>query len=239
MALGEYTEAKVAEYLGAAIALLPPGKAWPRGADSTMAEVLEALAVIWAKMDSRAADLLAESYPGTAFELLADWERNYGIPGPGQELAPTVALRRAVLVAKVGGHGMLWQSAAFYVLLAEAVGYAIEVEEPALFEMGRSTMGDRLYSGDWCHVWIVHAPVLTPRHAKASESHAGDSIIETGNAVLEAVISAAKPAHTTVLFWYDLPVDDDAYAPWERILPPAAEIRATVPDVAVRDVWPT
>jgi len=239
MGLGDYTEERVLEYRGASLALLPPGKAWPRGTTTTLAQVLEALAVAWAKIDSRARDLLAETYPGTAFELLGDWERNYGLPEPGQEIAPTVALRRAVLIAKVGGHGMLWQSAAFYVLLAAAVGYSIEVEEPALFEMGRSTMGDRLYSGDWCHVWIVHAPVLTPRHAKAGESHAGDRIIETGNAVLEAVISAAKPAHTTVLYWYDLPVADDVYAPWERILPPAAEIRAEAVDVMVRDDWPT
>ena len=61
--------------------LLPSGRAWPDEADTTVDQLVQALAAQMAEIDREAARLLDEIRPNTTFALLPDWERVAGLPG--------------------------------------------------------------------------------------------------------------------------------------------------------------
>jgi hypothetical protein len=75
-------------------ALLPPGKLWRHDSDSVLSKVLLASADELERVDQRARDLIEESDPRTATELLPDYERELGLVAEG-----TVEQRRARVVA--------------------------------------------------------------------------------------------------------------------------------------------
>ncbi len=77
--------------------LLPPGKAWPRGADAVLTGVLRAWAGEWARVDARVAQCLAEALPSYADELLAEWEGVLGL----ETSTASVPLRQARLVQRL------------------------------------------------------------------------------------------------------------------------------------------
>ena len=70
-------------YADALSALLPTGPAWTRDPDAALSQLVSGLAQVWGKVDAKAADLLEiETDPRSAYELLADWERAFGLPEP-------------------------------------------------------------------------------------------------------------------------------------------------------------
>lgn len=75
-------------------ALLPPGRAWREGWEGVLAGALRAAADELARVSARAADLLRESDPRQADELLSDFEADLGLATTG-----TVDERRARVVA--------------------------------------------------------------------------------------------------------------------------------------------
>lgn len=74
--------------------LLPPGKLWIFAPDSILSKVLLAASDELVRIDGRASDLLRESDPRTADELLPDFERVLELDSTG-----TVEERRARVVA--------------------------------------------------------------------------------------------------------------------------------------------
>jgi uncharacterized protein YmfQ (DUF2313 family) len=184
--------------------LFPPGLLYKPVASGHLYQVRLALADEAAELRARARYLLdVELDPRRTLELLPDWERWYGLPDPAlASLGPqTVAQRRAALLAKIRATG--GQSPDYFVTVAATIGFTIEIEE-----FDRTKVGDKVGSpilvGDWEFVWKVHAPRSTIRHARAGASFAGDRIGEWGNAPLEALLAELKPAHTVLLFAYDL-----------------------------------
>jgi hypothetical protein len=85
-----------APYTRMMINLLPPGKVWRLipGA-STLYALLDGLAVSLTRLDRRARDLLVESHPPTAFELLPEYESELDL-----DEAATTAERRARIEAR-------------------------------------------------------------------------------------------------------------------------------------------
>jgi hypothetical protein len=85
-----------APYTRMMINLLPPGKVWRLipGA-STLYALLDGLAVSLTRLDRRARDLLVESHPPTAFELLPEYEAELDL-----DEAATTAERRARIEAR-------------------------------------------------------------------------------------------------------------------------------------------
>lgn len=71
-----------ADYADAWSKLLPTGPAWPRERDSVLMRVVGGLAQVWGDdIDVRAHALRdREAFPGSAVELIADWERVVGLP---------------------------------------------------------------------------------------------------------------------------------------------------------------
>lgn len=184
--------------------LFPPGLLYKPVASGHLYQLRLALADEAVELRERARYLLdVELDPRRTLELLPDWERWYGLPDPAlAALGPqTVAQRRAALLAKIRAVG--GQSPTYFVTVAATIGFTIEIEE-----FDRTKVGDKVGSpiliGDWEFVWKVHAPRSTIRHARAGASFAGDRIGEWGNGPLEALLAELKPAHTILLFAYDL-----------------------------------
>ena len=122
--------------------LLPIG-AYDRAAPVLSAELSAEGKQLDAVQDSAAA-LLLEIDPRTTVQLLADWERVYGLPDEGLMTAVTIAERQARLTAKVMQTGGL--SKAYFKSLLEQAGYTVLIDEPRGFFAGTNVCGDRLYN---------------------------------------------------------------------------------------------
>jgi uncharacterized protein YmfQ (DUF2313 family) len=113
------------DYLDAAKALLPHGRAWPRDETSTLSHYLNAVAnVIF--LAHRALTKLFETEldPTTADAMLPDWEAAYGITAKGNKDARRSHL--ATVIVDPGGF-----TGAHYVALATSLGYtATAVAKP-------------------------------------------------------------------------------------------------------------
>jgi uncharacterized protein YmfQ (DUF2313 family) len=143
--------------------------------------------------------LLDEMFPDGAAQLLADWERVYGIaPGPDDPLQ----LRRDRVVRAVRMRGGL--SIPYFVSLAAALGYTIEIEEPVPAMAGWLCAGDELMGPEVIWQWGVVISGVPLYSARAGETAAGESLLWwQGHTELEQIFETLKPAHTYVYFHYE------------------------------------
>lgn len=198
---------------------MPVGQSWPvNNPESVMYRVLTGLAEYWGFVDGRAADLLEiESDPRTTYELLTDWERNWGLPEPCWPPATTLSERRKMLVFKMTLLGA--QSRQWFYDTAEWLGYTIRITEYAPYMCGVSMVGDTrgiFNEGDPDHYrwqlgppemrfyWTVHVDALKLLKFYVSESQCGiDRLLTIRHAEdLECVLNEWKPAHTQIIFDY-------------------------------------
>lgn len=122
--------------------LLLPAGVYERSAPQLSAE-LTAEANRLDEVQASVLNLLREMDPRTAVQLLADWERVYGLPDEGLMVANTVAERQSRLAAKVKQTGGL--SKAYFQSLLESAGYQVVIDEPRGFFSGINVCGNRLY----------------------------------------------------------------------------------------------
>lgn len=189
------------DYLEQAQALLPPGPAWPRDTDVYTTRLFTGLAEKFARVDSRARQLIEEADPRTTFELLSDWERVAGLPdgcvsSTGTELS--TAQRRDALVARLTMLGA--QSPAYFIALAASLGYTITITE---FDESSvdGTVDDFIYGPEWASAWQVNGAENTVVQITVDDS-VDDPLASWTNVVLQCVFNRFKPAHTTLLFAY-------------------------------------
>lgn len=184
-----------AAYARALRALLPTGPAWIVEQGTVLANLLLGVSEELARIDGRAGAVINESDPRTTFELLADWERVYGLPDPCMGTQPSVGLRRASLIAKLLGGG---QTPAYYIALAEALGYAITITEYT-----ETTFDDPFdtpfYDETWAHTWLVTGPDIAV-HERVFDDPFDDPYASWSGAELQCVLAETKPAHTTLIF---------------------------------------
>lgn len=160
-----------------------------------------------AEIDGAALDAMAESAqsvadavdPRSAGQMLADWERLLGLDGTGKNRQRRVL----AVMAKLNETGGL--SIPYFVRLAEAAGYQIQIDEPQPFRAGVNRAGDRLAPQEIMWVWHVNVRGGNNRitRFRAGISAAGDRLTDYGDAVIETVIQDLKPAHTAVRFTYE------------------------------------
>ncbi len=191
-----------AAYLSQLQALLPRGPAWPRHADSVITGLLSAWSDEFARLDLRAEQLLEETDPRSAYELLGDWEGVLGLPDPCTAAATTIPARRLIAWRKLAFQA--GQTPAFYIALAASLGFAVEIHEfdPDVDDFDAS-LTTAIAGGRYRYVWRVH--VLNG--GDFSYFRAGDPVeqrlVEGEVAIdVECIITAAKPAHTHVIFTY-------------------------------------
>ena len=190
-----------ADYQQLLMALLPSGDIWPREGESTLGLLLLALAEEMARVDARLADVLDEADPRTAWEMLLDWETALGLPDECYDDADTMAQRREAVIRKLTKRGS--QSRAFYIALAAEQGYEIEIEEFGVFRAG-DPAGSPCNGEDWAYAWKVWAPETTVRRFLAGSGAAGEPLATWGNEKLECIIANQAPAHTVVMFGYEI-----------------------------------
>lgn len=189
-----------ADFLAALQALMPRGRVWPRDSDAIQTKTLAGCAPTYARLTTRANELLVDGFPATAYELLPDWESALGLPDPCAGAAPTVPQRQAQVVARFANSG--GQSIEYFVEFAEQLGYTIEIEQFTQARAGLLKAGEPVNGYAWNFAWKVIAPANTIVRAVAGGMAAGDPLVAWGNEVLECEFRSVAPAHTTLLFAY-------------------------------------
>lgn len=188
--------------------LLPPGLAWQVPPGGVMEGLLQALAEEFARIDARSSALVDEADPRTTLELLPDWERVAGLPDSCTGAPEETYERQVALHQKLTGLG--GQNRAAFIELAARIGYAIEIEEHRPFRVG-DRIGAPVNGADWAFTWTV---LVRPFEGVFEEGEflahfrAGDPVgrrlVGFGQLDVECIISRAAPAHTTVLFAYEV-----------------------------------
>lgn len=185
-----------------ALALAPRGAAWPRDPRSNWARLLAGLATSRARLDVRAVELLRETDPRTAAELLDLWEEALGLPDPCLPAVTTATERRSIVVARIVGSG--GATPAQIRAVAEALGVPVTVQERAGtgFACGVGRCGDAVGDGVEDLVWEVRGPASAVRGFACGSARCGDPLQTVGNELLECVVRRLTPAHTGVVFVY-------------------------------------
>ena len=187
-------------FLSAIQALLPRGQVWPRDQDAVQTKALAGLAPSYERNTSRANYLLADSFPATAYELLPEWESTLGLPDPCAGPAPTIAQRRAQIIARLGGGGSV--SIQSLTAFAESLGYTVTITQYVQARAGMLQAGDPCNGYDWNFAWKITAPLASLKIATAGAMGAGDALVAWGNSVLECEIRSISSAHTIPIFAY-------------------------------------
>jgi uncharacterized protein YmfQ (DUF2313 family) len=115
------------DYQNALLALLPTGEAWVSEPDGELAKLMLALGEEFARIDARAVQLLAESVPSGADDLLEEWEADYGLPDSCSASSQTEEERKLALVQKYRLYGS--QSRVFLIEMAAVLGIDITITE--------------------------------------------------------------------------------------------------------------
>lgn len=147
------------EYRDLLFSLLPPGKLFPRDINTTTAEVLLGSSDELNRVETRMEDLLAEARVDTVEELLPEFEEEYGIPDPGQEISETTAERREVLKAKLVQVGQ--QDKGYFEEIASELDYDITIVEHKPFWVGLGTIGEPCGDQWLLFTWYVYINIPT------------------------------------------------------------------------------
>lgn len=192
-----------ADYLRALQALLPRGRVWPRDSNAKQTVVLATLTPAFERLNARANNLLFDAFPGSAYELLPEWESTLGLPDPCAGESPTLSQRQAQVKARLTNSG--GQSVQYFIAYAATLGYDITVTQFAPFRVGQSRVGDPIANGDWAYVWRINEPAETITYFTTGNSTVGQPLEVWGNEVLQCELNAIKPAHTVLIFAYGQP----------------------------------
>ena len=90
-----------ADYLAMLRALTPPGRALCAESGTPFGALLGVTAEELARIHARADTLREEADPRVTDEMLADWERAFGLPDECSPATPLIAQRRAALLARI------------------------------------------------------------------------------------------------------------------------------------------
>lgn len=187
------------EFLAALQRLMPRGPVWPRGMDAGQTKTLAGLVPVYTRGTADANQILKEAFPGTAIQLLPEWEATLGLPDPCAGAAPTIEQRQLQVLAKFIGAGSANPS--YYIALAALLGYTITITEFSPFRFG-DPMGKPIMGEDWAHAWMVNAPEFTITKFRFGISKFGDPFATWGNTVLQCQLEEQAQSHTILIFNY-------------------------------------
>ncbi len=163
------------QYAQAMKLLLPPGPLWRLEADSVLSKVLLGTADELVRVETRALDLIRESDPRQADELLPDYERALGLDSTG-----TLDERRARVVARLIAR-QRYRPDDFRQALAPLLGQ--DVADVVVIETSRA---DAIATGDDRDIFRAHI------YRDPNEPGTYDLV------AAQELCDAIKPAHTEV-----------------------------------------
>lgn len=217
--------ATATDYLWQFQRLLPRGRIWQRGWGTLQPEHLLTLMPTWARLHTRAGEVISETFPCTvSADMLPEWEATLGLPDC--EPLDTIQQRQAAVCAKFAMQG--GQSIDFFIDLAAAHGYTIAIETYSAFRVDLNSAEDPLYDAAWDYAWNVVSALDTYVYFEADRSHAEEPLVAWGNEQLECLIRTYAPAHTIPMFEYGYPLAiwdrgasiwDDATSIWDEWSP--------------------
>lgn len=165
-----HSGATISKLLEAALALLPPGRAFTRRALAMVPRVVEALMVEFARVHREAEDVLAHISPRRARreDFLRKWEEAAGTTAIG------TSEERAQRVADAIRAGNRAATLADYQAAATVLGLSItgQVWTDPLFEAGVSGAGDPVRADSWRYALtfpVAGSEALWPELAEAWE----------------------------------------------------------------------
>ena len=183
------------QYAGILAKLLPRGALWAVTRSPRLAAYLQGLGAELARVHDRILDAITESDPRTATETLADWEALLGITQPA---TTPEERRRQVTALWIASGG---QTPAYFLSLAERIGYAVIIEEPKAARFGKFRCGtDRLYDTDWAYTWIVRVDGGTITAPRFGSWRLPQRLREWSFGELAQLFGKWAPAHTKPLF---------------------------------------
>ena len=197
------------DYLAGFQRLLPRGRVWNRGLELIQDFDLLVLMPTWSRLQDALNTLIAEIFPCTTLDLLPEWEETLGLPSQCTGNLGNLQQRQQAVCVKFTARG--GQSKAYFISLAETLGYEITITEFAPFRAGINRAGDPVYGEGWAHVWqiMAQAPVI---YFRAGQSTAGERLRTWGSRLFECTMEEIKPAHTILLFGYTQPLLAEAEA---------------------------
>lgn len=188
------------EYLKLLQSLLPKGSLWNRTEDSVLTQTLQAEADELARIEDRAEVLFSERDTRYTTELLQEFEVEYGLPDECSEAGATISERRSDVRARFLAVGQQYKQ--YFIDLAAALGYEVEIDEHSPFWAGIGHAGMGIGPQANIFYWTVRyfyqGNVI---YFEAGSSAAGDQLAK--RVVLESLqclINRYKPGHTVVLF---------------------------------------
>lgn len=180
--------------------LLPPGIALAAEPGSEMAELLARLGKYLAAAHNRGEQLLAEGSPWHALELLPEWEASLALPDSCSVAVPTLAERRASLVAKLTDAG--GARIARFVQIARALGYEGVTTKRYRSHTCEFTCEEPIGGDDWRFAWRLLVPDAVRVVEATCESGAEDPLRSWGSTELACVMARECPQPSTVLISY-------------------------------------
>lgn len=191
----------VSDYVSLLQNALPQGIAWPRWDGSFLTQLLRGLAPEFTRVDARARDLLNEADPRTTVELIDEWEAFAGLPDPCVTEEQTLEQRQVALCAKLLMQG--GQSVAYFISMAENLGYAGTTIDHQFFEMTCESECDaELHGPDDKFAWVINLPSAGGFYEMDCESPCDEALASWGDEAIECRINRYAPAHINPIFAY-------------------------------------
>ena len=193
------------DYIEMVWSLYPKGLAWNRE-KGILNKFNASIAAEIIKLEGRIKALLDEADPRTTTEMIFDWERTWGLPDECSPLASTLQERRIAVISKMIMAGGM--PPVFYQNMIEEMGYDVD----GLIEWKPFVIGECLTTGTmtdpdpltrFCWGWTVYG--LASNMFECGISECLDPLGDWSDASeLICRINKLKPAHTQVIFNFDL-----------------------------------
>lgn len=197
----DYSLAAFAEF---GLRLLPRGIFWNTWENSNLHKIFQAFAAELLRVFERARQLLQESWPLTAVELLDDWEKELGLPRDCWPSGTTNEQRQSAIYQLLTLQG--GASVSFFIELARQLGFQISIKEftGVSFRAGISRAGDAIDNAG-NYYWQVSVVNWSVERFRAGISTAGTPLVKWSSTGLECLFEKLKPAHTVLQFVYISP----------------------------------
>lgn len=181
-------------------AALPPGKLWRFNIGGNAWLLKDSMAECLLDVHQESERMQLEMDPRTAYEMLPEWEANYGLPDPDGPQALSIADRRAMVLARkidIGG-----QSKPYLLQQIEAMGYVGATIDGYDLCTCESDCESYLFDSSWLYAFLVTLPAAPDALGATCDGSCEDYLGVPMNSHIENYINRLKPAHRVAIFAY-------------------------------------